>query len=65
MFEGSCSTKGVGTGGAGAGADDAEGAVDDEAGGADEVVGADVISIKRAVDGAAIMILFSDAQQGP
>ena len=45
MLEGSCSTKGVGAGGADAGADEAEGTVDDEAGGADEVVGADVIAI--------------------
>ena len=45
MLEGSCSTKGVGAGGEGAGADEVEGTVDDEAGGADEVVGADVIAI--------------------
>ena len=43
--------KGVGDGGAGAGADNAEGVVDDEAGGADEVVGADVISINRRLMG--------------
>ena len=42
---------GVGTGSAGAGADEVEGVVDDDAGGADEVAGADVISIKWVVDG--------------
>ena len=50
-MEGSCSTKGVGAGGEGAGADEVEGTVDDEAGGADEVVGADVISINGRLMG--------------
>ena len=37
MFEGSCSMMGVRAGGAGAGADEVEGADDDEAGGADVI----------------------------
>ena len=44
MFEGSCSMMGVGAGSAGAGADEADGVVDNEAGGADKVGGADDIA---------------------
>ena len=43
MFEGSCSTKGVGAGSASTGADEVEGTVNNEAGGADEDRGADKI----------------------
>ena len=59
MFKGSCSMKGVGAGGASAGADEVEGMVDDEAGGADKVGGADNIARNRMVYGAAIMVLLA------